>query len=132
MSRPILAWEGCLNSRDVGGLPVAGGGHIRWNSLIRTHNLGYLNASGIEKVRAHGVSRINDLRFPGESAAGAAEVGPHPFIDGGIYCSIPTETMLRLLEHLERRYGGAAGYLRTHGLDESIVSALRDRLTSNV
>ena len=31
-----LAWEGLLNARDLGGLPTADGGRIRWGALVRS------------------------------------------------------------------------------------------------
>lgn len=40
------------------------------------------------------------------------------------------ETMLTLLRHLDRRYGGAGPYLKSHGVDDAQLSALRERLTS--
>jgi len=38
--------------------------------------------------------------------------------------------MLTLLGHLDRRYGGAGPYLKSHGVDDAQLSALRERLTS--
>jgi len=42
--------------------------------------------------------------------------------------SSPPETMLATLDHLHERYGGAAGYLRRHGLTEAHLDALVTRL----
>ncbi len=244
MSQPILAWEGCLNARDVGGLPVTDGGHIRRNSLLRSDSLGYLSPSGVETVRRHGVSAIIDLRSPGEGSSAEASAVPHPFAEDSTYHSIPmfvpraenldpellanattaelycaivdrygqrigaavaaialappgpvvvhcadgkdrtgivvavvlstlgvsnadiaedyaeserrlatrlarllaaesdmgiraliqrhwptaADTMVRLLEHVDQEYGGAAAYLRTHGVDDNALCILRDRL----
>ena len=38
------------------------------------------------------------------------------------------QTLLTLLDHLESRYGGAAAYLRFHGVDDDQQVALRMRL----
>ncbi len=89
MSQSSIAWDGCLNTRDLGGLPVAGGAETRANSLIRTDNLTYLSAAGLEAVRQHDISRIIDLRFPGEGASAATPAVPHPFAGDGTYQSIP-------------------------------------------
>lgn len=83
-----LNWEGCLNARDVGGLPVVGGGQTRWNSLLRADSLGHLTWSGLEAVRSRSVSRIIDLRYPGEGNPDPATAS-HPFAQDGIYHPIP-------------------------------------------
>ncbi|GAA3245011.1 tyrosine-protein phosphatase [Nonomuraea helvata] len=33
-----LGWQGCFNVRDLGGIPVAGGGVIRWGAAVRSDN----------------------------------------------------------------------------------------------
>lgn len=40
----------------------------------------------------------------------------------------PPEAMERVLDHLEDEHGGAAGYLRAHGMDQSVEEILRDQL----
>ena len=42
------------------------------------------------------------------------------------YC--PPETMLLVLDHLERNYGGVEGYVRTVGLSKGQIGQLRDTL----
>lgn len=39
------------------------------------------------------------------------------------------EAMATVLAHVDAEYGGAAGWLRAHGLDEESLSRLRERLT---
>lgn len=87
--QPILAWEGCLNARDVGGLRLVAGGQTSWNSLLRADSLGHLGPSGVAAVRRSGVSRIIDLRFPGEGLPDAAHAAPHPFAKEQFYRRIP-------------------------------------------
>ncbi len=43
-----------------------------------------------------------------------------------VYC--PPETMLLVLDHLERNYGGVEGYVRTVGLSKDQIAQLRDTL----
>ncbi len=43
-----------------------------------------------------------------------------------VYC--PPETMLLVLDHLERLYGGVESYVRTAGLSEDQIGRLRDTL----
>lgn len=61
-----LRWDGSLNTRDLGGLPVAGGGETRFGAVVRSAFPGTLTAAGWEAARAHGVRSIVDLRCPTE------------------------------------------------------------------
>ncbi len=61
-SRDLL-WDGCLNVRDLGGLPLAEGGTTRFGQIVRADNLRRLSPAGWSSVRAYGVRRIVDLRF---------------------------------------------------------------------
>ncbi len=87
----------------------------------------------------YGVARIIDLRYPDEGLPRDGQLLAHHFADDpNVYRSIPLprwqatepETMLTLLRHLDRRYGGAGPYLKSHGVDDAQLSALRERLTS--
>jgi protein tyrosine/serine phosphatase len=63
-----LDWDGCLNVRDLGGVPLEGGGETRSGSLIRSDNVGRLTDDGWRSLAAHGIARIVDLRWPEELA----------------------------------------------------------------
>ena len=69
-----LAWEGCYNTRDLGGLPAVDGQETRWRSIIRSDHLGRLTAAGQQALLAYGVQTVIDLRSPQE-----AEKEPSPF-----------------------------------------------------
>ena len=64
-----LAWDGCLNVRDLGGLPTAGGGTTRFGQVVRADNVRRLTEAGWRSARAYGVQRIVDLRSDSERAA---------------------------------------------------------------
>ncbi|GAA3532463.1 tyrosine-protein phosphatase [Nonomuraea rosea] len=64
-----LAWEGCHNVRDLGGLAVAGGGRTRWGAVVRSDTPDRLTPQGWEAAAAHGVRTILDLRTPGQHHA---------------------------------------------------------------
>jgi protein-tyrosine phosphatase len=66
MSRPArhLDWDACYNVRDLGGLPTADGGEIRWRSIIRTDTLTRLTAAGQQALIDYGVRTVIDLRSP--------------------------------------------------------------------
>ena len=64
-----LAWDGCLNVRDLGGHPTEDGLETRWRSVVRADSVRALTDAGWESLVAHGVERIVDLRSHGEVAA---------------------------------------------------------------
>jgi protein-tyrosine phosphatase len=57
-----LDWDGCFNVRDLGGLPVAGGGTTRWGAVVRADALDELTEAGWAALVAHGVRTVVDLR----------------------------------------------------------------------
>jgi protein tyrosine/serine phosphatase len=63
-----LAWEGCFNVRDLGGLATADGRLTRRGALIRSDLLVRLSPAGRQALIAHGVRTIVDVRFPEEVA----------------------------------------------------------------
>jgi protein tyrosine/serine phosphatase len=63
-----LAWEGCLNVRDLGGLPTEDGRRTRLGGVVRSDNVRRLTDEGWRALAEHGVQRIVDLRFPEELA----------------------------------------------------------------
>lgn len=73
-----LPWGGCFNVRDLGGLPIEGGGETRWRTLLRSDNLCRLTDEGQQALRDYGVRTIIDVRLPDE-----LEKQPHPFAAGG-------------------------------------------------
>jgi hypothetical protein len=71
-----LAWEGCDNARDLGGLPTADGGVTRRGALVRSDALDKLTAAGWTALAGHGVRTIVDLRNPDERGPDAAPRPP--------------------------------------------------------
>lgn len=63
-----LTWDGCVNVRDLGGIPTEDGGRTRTGAVIRSDNLGALSADGWRAFADHGVTRVVDLRWPEERA----------------------------------------------------------------
>jgi hypothetical protein len=57
-----LEWEGCDNVRDLGGLPIAGGGETARGRVIRANNLDLLTRDGWQALWDHGVRTVIDLR----------------------------------------------------------------------
>ena len=63
-----LVWDGCINVRDLGGIPTEDGGTTRLGSVIRSDNIRGLTDAGWRALANHGVIRIVDLRWPEERA----------------------------------------------------------------
>ncbi|MEU8513312.1 tyrosine-protein phosphatase [Kitasatospora sp. NPDC048722] len=57
-----LVWDGCLNVRDLGGLPTASGRPTARGAIVRADNLDRLTAEGWDALLDHGVRTVVDLR----------------------------------------------------------------------
>jgi protein-tyrosine phosphatase len=73
-----LAWDGCLNARDLGGYQTADGRQTRWGAVVRSDYPGRLSPAGRQALIDYGVRTIVDLRLPDE-----LEEHPHPFSAAG-------------------------------------------------
>lgn len=62
LQRRDLVWDGCLNVRDLGGLPTRDGGETRFGAIVRADNLHQLSAAGWHALAGHGVRAVLDLR----------------------------------------------------------------------
>ena len=58
-----LTWDGCVNVRDLGGLPTEDGAQTAYGAVVRADYVGSLSASGRQALLEHGVTRIVDLRW---------------------------------------------------------------------
>jgi len=65
MSDRILAWEGCNNVRDLGGMSTADGRTTRFRALVRSDTPARLTAVGWSALYAYGVRTIITLRTHG-------------------------------------------------------------------
>jgi len=57
-----LTWDGCLNVRELGGLPTAGGGETRTGSIVRADSVHQLSQEGWQALVEHGIRTVIDLR----------------------------------------------------------------------
>jgi protein-tyrosine phosphatase len=58
----VLVWDGCVNVRDLGGLPLEGGGETSFGVLVRADSIGELTDKGWAALRDYGVTAAVDLR----------------------------------------------------------------------
>lgn len=63
-----LAWDGCLNVRELGGLPTRDGGETRFGAIVRADSVRQLSDGGWKALVDHGVRTVVDLRGDHERA----------------------------------------------------------------
>jgi protein-tyrosine phosphatase len=63
-----VGFEGCLNFRDIGGYPTAGGGTTRWGQVYRSDSLHYFVSGDLEVFERLAVRTVYDLRRDDERA----------------------------------------------------------------
>ncbi len=128
-----LAWEGCLNVRDLGGHPTEDGGATRYGAYVRADNVERLTDAGWLALVDYGVRTVVDLRLAEERAGDLPEGVPivalhrplvpafdHPDWDDinrvSLAAELPDSTRLAYLEFLDRygdRFGEAVTAIAT-------------------
>jgi hypothetical protein len=86
--RRELAWEGCLNVRDLGGLPTQDLGETRYGRVVRADSIRQLTDAGWNAAVDYGIRTVVDLRGdyelrddpPGELPLDVVNV---PFMEAG-------------------------------------------------
>jgi hypothetical protein len=101
-----LAWDACLNVRDLGGL-TCGTASVQRGRLIRASIIGTLTPAGREAMRAHGIRTVIDLRGEDE-VAGA----PSPFRGGAVYRRTPLTSARIMALHIAAHDGTLPEELR--------------------
>ena len=76
----VLRWDGCVNVRDLGGLPLAGGGETAYRVVVRADWLPGLSEEGRQALVDYGVSQIVDLRPEREDRSDNYEPLPVPVL----------------------------------------------------
>jgi protein tyrosine/serine phosphatase len=61
-NRRDLAWDACLNVRDLGGHPTEDGGETIYRTIVRADSVGQLTDAGWEALVDYGVRTVVDLR----------------------------------------------------------------------
>jgi protein-tyrosine phosphatase len=57
-----LAWDGCLNVRDLGGHRTADGGETRYGAVVRADSVRQLTEAGWQAAVEYGIRTVVDLR----------------------------------------------------------------------
>ena len=74
----LIALEGAVNFRDLGGYATGGGLRTRWRTLFRADGLGELTEADLSLLRALGIRTVIDLRSGQELERGRFDVDAHP------------------------------------------------------
>lgn len=105
----MLAWDACLNVRDLGGLTTGDGRRVRRGALVRSDQLCRLSDGSRDALLAHGVRTVIDLRTPAE-----AEKDPDPiWHERGVdYVLVPQQ---------DEQFWGSIGPGRTRAERDALV-----------
>jgi protein-tyrosine phosphatase len=63
-----LVWDGCLNVRELGGLPTKDGAETQFGAVVRADSVRQLSQEGWQALVDHGVRTVIDLRGDHERA----------------------------------------------------------------
>ncbi len=63
-----LRWDGCVNVRDLGGLPTEDGRETRFRQVVRADSVRGLSDAGWRSLHDYGVRSLLDLRWQEELA----------------------------------------------------------------
>jgi protein-tyrosine phosphatase len=74
----VLVWDGCVNVRDLGGLPLEGGGETCFGVVVRADSIRGLTERGWQDLVDYGVRSAIDLRALDELAADPPVDAPIP------------------------------------------------------
>jgi protein-tyrosine phosphatase len=80
----ILRWDGCVNVRDLGGLPLTGGGETAHRVVVRADWLPGLSDAGRRALVGYGVSLVVDLRPDREHEDDGLDPLPVPVVRQGM------------------------------------------------
>ena len=58
----VLAWDGLVNGRDLGGLPTVGGAATRARAIVRSASPDHLTSEGWRSLADYGIRTVIDLR----------------------------------------------------------------------
>jgi len=80
----VLRWDGCVNVRDLGGLPLADGGETAYRVVVRADALPWLTAAGRQALVDYGVSLVVNLRPQREDDETPMDALPVPVVRLGM------------------------------------------------
>jgi protein-tyrosine phosphatase len=108
----VLVWDGCVNVRDLGGLPLQDGGETRFGVVVRADSIRGLTAHGWQALLDYGVRSAVDLRAEDELAGdppaqARLPVAHTPISPSNLDWPSVRVGYLALLEHFRPRFARA-------------------------
>ncbi len=97
----LIALEGAVNFRDLGGYAAENGRRTRWRVLFRADGLGELTEGDLSVMRSLGIRTVIDLRSATELERGRFDVDAHPVA----FHHFPFIEVLPDAEEFDRRPG---------------------------
>ena len=76
-----LSWEGCCNVRDLGGLPIEGGGETAFRVVVRADDISVLAPPAGRALEDYAVRSIVDLRHEDPPYETPVELVRAPLLD---------------------------------------------------
>jgi protein tyrosine/serine phosphatase len=111
-----LHWDGCVNVRDLGGLPTLDGGVTRFGAVIRSDNTHRLSDAGWQALVDLGVRTVVDLRWHEELAADAPRELPIELVHISLFGELGDGYWAELEQRLAR-WSERADITRESNLD---------------
>ena len=78
MNERVLAWDGCINVRDLGGLSTGDGRSTRWKAIVRSDTPARLTPAGWSALYDYGIRTIITLRTVGMTEDELGFTSPYP------------------------------------------------------
>ena len=78
MNKRVLAWDGCTNTRDLGGLRTSDGQITRWGAVVRSDTPARLTKAGWSALYAYGIRTIITLSTIGKTENELNVAPPYP------------------------------------------------------
>jgi len=78
MNERVLAWDGCINVRDLGGLSTGDGRSTRWKAIVRSDTPARLTPAGWSALYDYGIRTIITLRTVGMTEDELDFMSPYP------------------------------------------------------
>jgi len=119
----VLAWDGCINVRDLGGLPTEDGGETRFHVVVRADSIHGLTSAGWEALRDYGVRAAIDLRGrhereddpPGDPPIPVVSIPVNPRDESAVWhWPSMSEAYLAILERFRPAYAEVIEVIAEH------------------
>ena len=123
-----MRWDGCVNVRDLGGLPLEDGGETAFGVVVRADSIRTLTGAGWQSLVDYGVRKAIDLRSDNDAANDPPGEAPIAVVRIPIFSNhVPVvaewpsmqEAYAGLLDHFQTEFASAVSEIARS--DEPVV-----------